>query len=148
MSNNKSSGPWGFFTFMVGIIAGGVAALFLATDEKGATKKQVRSQVAKAKSKVKEVSDSERVKEIFGKSTAEAKRMYAVASSSLKTKVGEIKEQYEKIDKKRYTDAVSQVVAEFKKNNRTTSAELNKLKTYFLEDYERLAKPDKKSKKA
>lgn len=133
---------------MVGIIAGGVATLFLATDEKGATKKQVKSQVAKAKSKVKEVSDSERVKEIFGKSTAEAKRMYAVASSSLKTKVEEIMEQYEKIDKKRYTDAVSQVVAEFKKNNRTTSAELNKLKTYFLEDYKRLAKPDKKSKKA
>lgn len=148
MSNHKSSGPWGFFTFMVGIIAGGVATLFLATDEKGATKKQVKSQVAKAKSKVKEVSDSERVKEIFGKSTAEAKRMYAVASSSLKTKVEEIMEQYEKIDKKRYTDAVSQVVAEFKKNNRTTSAELNKLKTYFLEDYKRLAKPDKKSKKA
>lgn len=148
MSNHRSSGVLGFFTFLIGIVAGAVAALLLATDEKGATRKEVKSKVADVKSKAKEMSESDRVKEIFGKTTAEAKRMYAVASSSLKTKVGELKDNYEKIDKKRYADAVSQVVSEFKKNNTSTAEELKRLKAYFLEDYERLTKQSKKTKKA
>lgn len=144
MSQRKTSGVFGFFTFLVGITAGALAALLVATDEAGNTKKAVKAKVAGAKQKVKANADLERVKVIFGKSTKEAQRMYAVAASSLKTKVDELKDSYEMIDKKRYSDAVSQVVAEFKKNNRSTSKELTKLKEYFLEDYQRLSKTAKK----
>ncbi len=146
MANNKSA--FGMVTFAIGLLFGGLAALLFSTDESGKTKKNVQKGVSRVKQVMMEAADRERVREVFGKASAKANRLYAEARQNLSEKVEYLRDRFEKVDKERYSQVVNEVMTELKKDGAMTATQLKKLKNYFVEDYQRFTQEGKAGSKA
>lgn len=133
--------------FLLGAIIGAIAALFFSTTEEGETKEIVRKKVKESKEKLSEVRESEIVKKIFGKNSTEVIRIFRETKDDLVNRLAKVKGSLDKIDKKKYLDAVNEVVSDLKKNHQVTSDQLSKMKKYLQDDYKKLA-GKKKVKKA
>jgi gas vesicle protein len=134
MAKNKS----GILLF-IGAILGAITALFFSTTEEGETKEIVRKKVKESKEKLSEVRESEMVKKIFGKNSTEVMRIFRETKDDLVNRLAKVKGSFDKIDKKKYMDAVNEVVSDLKKNKQVTSEQLSKMKKYLTDDYKKLS---------
>ena len=137
----------GGILLLLGAIIGAIAALFFSTTEEGETKEIVRKKVKESKEKLGEVRESEMVKKIFGKNSEDVVRIFRETKDDLVNRLAKVKGSLEKIDKKKYIDAVNEVIGDLKKNKQVTSDQLSKMKKYLADDYKKLA-GKKKVKKA
>jgi len=145
MSDKRSWGP----LFLLGAFLGALATLLFSTDEKGETKESVKKKVTQLKVYLKDLGESERVKEIFGKNTEELKKLYRQAKEELVDQLSQLKGSIEDIDKERYAKAVGDVIEELKKDTQATGEQLTTLKKFLTEDYKKIRSGmAKKTKKA
>lgn len=144
---SKSRGGFlSFLSMLVGLILGGLAALLLTTDETGDTKAPVKTKIKTLKTKLREASESDRVKKIFGQTSQEATTRYRQAKDLLISKLGQLKEAVESIDKDKYKSVVETVMADLKKDGAMTATQLKKLAGYLQADYKKLAAKPKAAK--
>ena len=128
----------GGILLILGAIIGAIAALFFSTTEEGETKDVVKKKVKVLKTKLAEVKENEQVKKIFGKNSDELLDLFRDTKDELVNRLAKIKGSLDKIDKKKYTDAVNEVIKDLKNNSQVTSDQLNKMKKYLTEDYKKL----------
>lgn len=123
---------------VVGAIIGGVSA-FLLTPKTG---KENRKLLAK---KYRELQDSldidikEKVEEIFGEVTEEGTKLYKSAKKDLKKRLDEVKGKIEDFDQEKYATMVGEVIDDVKDQVQGSSKHVEKLKTYLLENWDKLA---------
>lgn len=136
MSKNDGKG----IIFMIGAAIGALVALLMATDEEGETKKPVKGKLKKVKTKIKENPEAERLLAIFGEKSAKVQETYSEAVGMLNEKLTSFKGSVGEIDKSKYTAIVDEVVSDMKTASTMTATQLKKLKSFMLQDFEKLKK--------
>jgi hypothetical protein len=144
----RHGGLFGSLTFLFALIFGGFLTLLLSTDEKGEIRKEVKDKLKDIKAKLKEVSEKERVQQIFGEVSKEATARYREAKALLVSRLAEVKQAVETIDKDKYQAVVDQVVTELKKEGAMTAQQLKTLTHYLSEDYKKITSKNRKKKAA
>ncbi len=143
MADDNKSSKFGL-GLLFGTVLGGLAALFLTPT----TGKQNRELVAK---KIKELEEllkdshiDEKVKEIFGEVTEEAKAMYLKAKKDTVKRLAELKETVENIDRKKYEEVVKETVEILKKEAKREGKEMDRLKESLFKEWKKLEVKKKK----
>lgn len=141
----RDAGPFAVLSvFFLGIVAGGAAALLLATDDKGNTKGMVRVRIKNTKSRLGEGSlwlrnQAEDIAEYLEEQFAMAKKM-------LDKKLTVLRERYGKIDRAKYSKAVNEVVSQLKDTGDVTLSQAKTISQFLMDDYQTLAEvPEKKA---
>lgn len=132
----------------IGMVIGGItaaaAALFVApklADPK--KRKELTKKVKELKRKLAISNIDQKVREIFGESTAQTKKIYGQAKEGVALKIAALKES-ETLDSKKYVIIVNQVLDVIKKEYSHESKRLGKLKEQLLEDWKKLESEKKK----
>lgn len=138
----------GLITFIFGLVFGGLATLLLSTDEKGNTKAPVRGKLKTVKAGLHELTDKEKVAEIYGKASEAGLKQYQAAKVQVVQKVDALKKNLDTIDKEKYKTLVTGVVQTLKKEGAITASQLKKMSTFLYDDYQRLiaSKPNRSTK--
>lgn len=143
----KNKGLFGTLTFLIGLIFGGLITLIFSTDEKGEMRESLKDRVGDLKAKLKEVSETERIKTIYGNVSKEATARYRQAKNLLIDKLALLKTSLKDVDQDKYKKVVNEVIAQLKEDGSMTATELKKLGSYLAQDYHKLvSKSVKKSK--
>jgi RecA/RadA recombinase len=133
-------GILGSLTFLLGLVFGGFLTLLLSTDEKGETRRTIKTKVKEIKKTLKDVSEKERIQEVFGEVSKEATTRYLEAKELLVAKLAGLKEAVETVDKEKYMAVVNEVTAELRKEGAMTAAQLKKLTQFLADDYKKVTK--------
>jgi hypothetical protein len=142
MKRNKGTG---ILALIFGTIIGAIAAIFFGTDDKGDTKKKVKTEVGKAKKKVKEL-DKKKIIDSVSKKIDKSSAEFKKAKANLTKKLDEAKKKLDTVDKSKYQNIVADVLKDLKKTSKATGAQLSQIKDLLVDDYNKLA-PKKKTKK-
>lgn len=137
MSDHYYGPSWGGVGFLTGLVVGGVAALILATDDKGNTRPEVKNRLAIGKARAK--AELAKVREVLNESWEGLNSTYLKAKHDLSIKLEQIKKNAGTIDKARYLQAVNEVMDGLKTSGSVTAAQMGNIKTFLVEDYSKLA---------
>lgn len=156
MNNQKKS------LFGTGVLIGaalGTAAAFFFSPKSGKENREMaKKKFQELQKMMKNKSLDEIARDIFGKATSEGKKLYTVASKEMNTRLADMKETVEDIDKAKYVKLVDDVMERVKKEADATGERLAKLKDYFMDrwsvaqdmaqgDIKKMAKMNGKGKK-
>lgn len=135
--------------FQIGMVIGGItaaaAALFVApklADPK--KRKELTKKINSLKKSLAPSNIDQTVKNIFGESTAQTKKIYNQAKEGVTLKIAALKDS-ETLDSKKYAAIVNQVVDVVKKEYAHESKRVGKLKQQLLEDWKKLDAEKKKT---
>lgn len=117
MTNKKSGFPIGL---LVGAIAGAVAGILLAPKSGAETRKDL--------------------KKFAGETFEHAKDLYVKAQESLSTKIDALKSVGKKIDEKKYSSLVNEVLTELKEDAAVTKEVANAIKKELKKDWTKVKK--------
>ncbi|OGK57142.1 hypothetical protein A3J15_00150 [Candidatus Roizmanbacteria bacterium RIFCSPLOWO2_02_FULL_38_10] len=135
---NKKSSKFGL-GLIFGMISGAVAGLLLAPK----TGKKMRKELSKAANEIRdrlEESDIKTtVREIFDDVTEKSFEIFEDSMDTLSTKLSEVSEKWQTIDKEKYSTAVKEVIDQVKDIHKVPENTLLKLKKYLENDFEKLA---------
>lgn len=144
MADDQKSNKFGI-GLAVGAILGGIAALFLTPTTGEENRKLVAKKIKELEKLLADEHLDEKVKEIFGEVTDEAKDLYLKAKKEIIKKLAELKETIESIDKKKYEEVVRETVDILKKEAKHGGKEMEKLKEELMNEWKKL-EPAKKKK--
>lgn len=131
-----------FMAGLLGAIAGAVGGLLLAPKSGKETRRQISNLAMELANKVKAESKetASRVKDIYGKTTDDAKRRYDEVRNAVLAKVATLKTAGKEIDKEKYAVLVDEVVADFKSDLTSTKDGAMKITKYLKKDWEKVKK--------
>ena len=138
MSDNKKSSFFGLGV-VFGTIIGGLTALFLSPQSGKKNREEVVKKARQLKKLIEQNELETKVKEIFGEVTKEAKEFYLRAKEAVITKLAEVKEKVEEIDKEKYVKLVNEAVKELKKESKYAEKIFEKLEKHLKDDWEKLS---------
>lgn len=136
---------------LLGAAAGAVAGLFLAPKAGKELRKDAKklSQTAmkfsdEYRKKLDKKEPEEVAKIVFGDVSEASTKLAKRAHKDLSVELAQLKEKYNKIDKKKYGEAVKTVVEGFKADKSIPDGTLKKLATYLEKDAQKLVASTKK----
>lgn len=133
MNNSKSSSKLGLGV-VIGAVVGTVAGLFLAPK----AGKELRDDALEYYKKLKDKDPDQIVKEIFGRASEETKEMYDTSKKLLAEQLSSLKQNYDTIDKSKYSVAVKDVVNHIKDEHDLPDNELKALAGHLENDFKKL----------
>ena len=137
MADQKSSFGLGV---LFGAVVGGLTAFFLSPKSGKENREDVAKKVQELKKLLEDSHLDERVKEVYGEVSKEAKMCYVQTKVLLIKKLAELKEKVHEIDKKKYMEIVDEVVLEFKKESKHTEKIVAKLREQLESDWKKITK--------
>jgi gas vesicle protein len=147
MSDKKKSSNLGVGIAVgtaIGAAAGAAAALLLAPQSGKKTRKDIQKKVNVLRKKLEDAELDEKVKDIFGDVTDEAREIYKGAKEGLIHRLADLKEAVEDIDYGKYQDAVEDVVTVARKKLSHHIKDADKLKNNLLKEWKKLNSHKKK----
>lgn len=139
MENKKSSKF--SLGLIFGVISGAIAGLLLAPK----TGKKIRKDLSKAATEIRSRLDETDVKtvvsDIFDDLSEKSLDIFNEAMDTLSTKLSEISDKWQTIDKEKYTGVVKEVVDKVKDTHQMPEKTLLKLRKFLENDFEKLSKP-------
>ena|SRR3990167_9796553 len=142
MAENKSSG-FGIGLVM-GAVGGAIAGLFLAPKSGKALRKDAKKKYAQLQKLLKDKEVDKKVKKIYGKATAEGKKIYLEVKKELTVALANLADAVENIDRDTYVKKVEEVVKNLKTASKDPAGSAKKLKEELVKDWEKLEKNSKK----
>jgi len=141
----RDAGPFAVLSvFLLGIVAGGVTALLLGTDDKGNTKGALKARIKETKDHIGE--GSLWLRNQAGEIAEYVEDQYAKAEKMLEKKLEALRARYDTIDRAKYSKAVSEVVDKMKTTGEVTVSQAKTISQFLLDDYHTLAEePAKKA---
>ena len=139
MDDNKKKTSFFGLGVIFGTIIGGLTALFLSPQSGKKNREEVVKKARQLKELIEKNELDTKVKEIFGEVTKEAKEFYLRAKEAVITKLAEVKEKVEEIDKEKYAKLVNDVVKELKKESKYAEKIIEKLEKHLKDDWEKLS---------
>lgn len=134
----SGSGPFAVLSvFLFGVVAGGVTALLLGTDDNGSTKPAVKARIKYAKAHIGE--GELWMRNQAGEIGDYLEVKFAGAQKMLDAKLKVIRERYGKIDQEKYAKAVNEVVNHLKTSGEVTLSQAKTISKYLMDDYHTLA---------
>lgn len=151
MANKKSKIGLGL---LLGATAGAVAGLFLAPKTGKELRKDAKDLSDKAKKfadeykkKLEKEEPAEAAKIVFGDVTDTSVAFMQKANKELSEELGILKEKYSTIDKKKYSEAVKNLMDSYKADKALPEGSLKKLAAYLEKDAKVLVSRPKTTKK-
>jgi len=138
---SKTTGKF-FLAGLFGAVAGALGGLLFAPKSGKETREDISKLANKLVRAVKtEVNDTEnRVNEVFGEATKNAKDKYDEITSRVMEKVAAVKSAGEEIDKEKYGMIVEDVVSEFRDDFDATKNGATKLANQLKKDWLKIKK--------
>jgi hypothetical protein len=134
----NGSGPFAVLSvFLFGVVAGGVTALLLGTDDNGNTKAAVKARIKYTKDHIGE--GELWIRNQAGEVADYLEEKFAGAQKMLEAKLKVIRERYGKIDQEKYAKAVNEVVDQLKSSGEVTLSQAKTISKYLMDDYHTLA---------
>ncbi len=143
MADDNRSSKFGL-GLLFGTVLGGLAALFLTPTTGKQNRELVAKKIRELEELLKDSHIDEKVKEIFGEVTEEAKAMYLKAKKDTVKRLAELKETVENIDRKKYEEVVRETVEILKKEAKREGKEMDRLKESLLKEWKKLEVKKKK----
>jgi len=143
---NKKSSKFGI-GLIFGAISGAIAGLLLAPKAGKKMRKELSKAAEEIRSKLQESDAKTIVREIFDDLSEKSLDIFNETMDTLSTKLSEISDKWQTIDKEKYAGVVKEVVDKVKDTHQMPEKTLIKLKKYLENDFEKLSKP-KQTKKA
>jgi phage I-like protein len=110
---------------LIGAAAGYVASLFVSASTR-----------TKQKEAIEDV--AERVTDVFEENTAKVRAKYFQVKNNLTTSIENLMETVGEIDKEKYQQEVDKVLDQARRDKLLIKREAEKLKNYFMQDYEKI----------
>jgi hypothetical protein len=141
----RDAGPFAVLSvFLVGVVAGGVTALLLGTDDKGNTKGALKARIKYTKDHIGE--GGLWLRNQAGEIADYVGDQYGKAEKMLEKKLVVLKERYDQIDRAKYSQAVNEVVEKMKTTGEVTVTQAKTISQFLMDDYHTLAEaPVKKA---
>ncbi len=127
---------------IVGALAGAIGGLLLAPKSGKETREDIAKMAKDIADQLKSgsVATKEKVKEVFGEVTEEAKMKYMGIRDALYAKVAAVKSAGEEIDKERYAQIVDDVVDSFKDDLASAKNGVQKMSLMLKKDWLKVKK--------
>lgn len=137
---DKKSSKFGFGV-IVGSLIGGLTAFFFSPKSGKENREMVAHKIEELKKLLEEHEVDTKIKEIFGEATEEVRGLYFKAKDEIISRLAQLKEKIQEIDREKYREIVEGVVANVKDGVEKLSEgekKLIKLKGKLLKDWEKL----------
>ena len=141
---NKSSFKSGL---VFGAILGGLAAYFLSPRSGKENREMAKKKYEELRKMMKDKKVDEIVAEIYGKASAEGKKLYLTARKEVDAKLAELNDALSEVDKEKYKALVDDVITHLKDEKDATKDRLTKLQAYLVNRWDEannMAKEDVK----
>jgi len=139
MADSKKH-SWLSFSFISGVILGGLGGLFFAPKQGRELRRETREKIKEVQAILKEKGVNEKVKKIYGEATKETKKQYQRVRKDLVLRLSALEKGISEIDKGKYLEIVDEVLANLKKEPKKTSQKaLVKLKKSLRDDWQLLS---------
>lgn len=125
---------------LIGGLVGAVSGLLLAPKSGKQTRKEILKKARQLQKLLEEKEVDKKIKEIFGQVTEEGKKIYQRAKEELINHLSQLKEDFQKIDKKKYEKVVEEVIKKIEKEFKKDIKILQKLKESLLKKWEAIRK--------
>lgn len=122
--NNRQGGVWPIIGLGAGVAAGWMLRKFLQH------KYEETHPLSKPES------EKELLSEVFGEYSREAKNAYQSVSDQITSGMNKMKMSLEEIDVTKYRDLVNDAIDEVSKDSNLPKAQMDKLRTYLMADFE------------
>lgn len=129
---------------LFGTVLGGLAALFLSPTSGKQNRELVAKKIKELEELLKDSHLEEKVKEIFGEVSDEAKELYLKAKKETVKRLAELKETVESIDREKYEEVVRETVDILRKEVKRSGKEMDRLKDSLLKEWKKLEVKKKK----
>lgn len=130
--NNRSSTGW---VFLGGLLVGWLTSVLISNDN---FRNGAKGRVRKLRKELEDEDLENRIKNIFGQYSRDLTEKYQSLKNDLIDKLSRTKEAGGKISESKYRDAVSEIVDRIKDGGDFTADQLDKIKYYLEQDYEKL----------
>lgn len=125
---------------IIGTVIGAITALFVAPKTGKEMREEAKKKIDELKKLLEEHQVDEKVREIFGEVTEEAKALYLKAKEWLVEELAQLKETIENIDWEEYRQSVDKVMVRVKKETKKGAKEIEKLKKQLLKEWDKMKK--------
>lgn len=130
---------------IIGAIGGALAGMFLSPKSGKAMRKDAKKKYDELMKLMKEKEVDKKVKSIFGKVTAETKKLYEEVKEELATGLTDLVEKVQEVDKSAYLKKVEETVGKLKSPiSKQSVGAAKKLKDSLSKDWTKLEKSLKK----
>jgi len=133
----------------IGLVVGGLAAaavaLFVAPKIDQKKRKEIAKKAKQIKKKIGSVKIDETVKDIFGETSTQSKKIYEAAKDGVALKIAQVQDAVGPVSREKYAGIVSDVVEVIKKEYAQESKRVRKLKDQLLKDWSKLDSSKKKT---
>jgi len=143
MSDSKSPSKFGLGLFF-GALIGGLTAFFFSPSSGPENREMVAKKIKELEKLLADRNLEEKVKDIFGEATEEAKTEYKKAKKSFIKTLAETKGTIESLDKEKVKEVAQETVDILKKEVKHEGKEMEKLKEELAKEWKKLSPKAKK----
>lgn len=134
MKDFKKESKFGF-GLIFGALLGGVAAFFLSPKSGKENREMVQQKMQEFQKWLDEAKIKERVEKIYGEVSTDMVQFYGKVSKELSLKIEDVKKTVDEIDYDKYKKLIEEAIATAKKEVKTTSEEVEKLRAHLQNEW-------------
>ena len=136
--NNSNTMKKAGVSLVLGMAIGYIASLFIPSSTREKHKETLEEKTQQLASILREDDPAQRVKDIFEKNTARVRESYNNIKEEFISKLAELKTSIQDIDRQKYQSLLDSVLDRAKEDKELTQAQLDRMRRYLRQDFEKI----------
>ncbi len=130
---------------LLGTVIGGITAFFLSPASGEENRKMAAEKLRELRDNLEEADIPGKIREIYGEATEQGEKMFKQVRRELLSRMDEVKDQVGEFDLEKYKTIVAEVVERVREEMNETNERAEKLKEFFVDEWEKVGKQTKKT---